>query len=295
MAFTFGKQSVVIQNNLDFKQQVPKCFPLLEKEELTTVEEQDEWIQVLPSDKQKRPSHYEFAHARPMTQSEISQARNEGLGIPSGDKTDEVSPVIQELFFYRINISDFNDESSMCKAIPESQLLFESMLICSLDDNESKFDNLNNLQHLLLQYWTSYLTIFPRCVLEIKASTCKEIMDYRTYMKNLDTTHEKKTPLIPIGDVHHTESMFYLYPQISTVFGTVFKKQIFDETDLKKGLEESGTSDKDSDSDSEEKENEKKNVKNHNAIQNSHDMSPKVNPIQTDVWNEKVKQKMTKK
>jgi len=280
MAFTFGKQSVVIQNNLDFKQQVPKCFPLLEKEELTTVEEQDEWIQVLPSDKQKRPSHYEFAHARPMTQSEISQARNEGLGIPSGDKTDEVSPVIQELFFYRINISDFNDESSMCKAIPESQLLFESMLICSLDDNESKFDNLNNLQHLLLQYWTSYLTIFPRCVLEIKASTCKEIMDYRTYMKNLDTTHEKKTPLIPIGDVHHTESMFYLYPQISTVFGTVFKKQIFDETDLKKGLEESGTSDKDSDSDSEEKENEKKKRQEsqRNPEQSRHEPQSKPNP-----------------
>lgn len=258
MAFTFGKQSVVIQNYLDFKQQVPKCFPLPEKEELTTVEEQDEWIRVLPTDKQKRPSHYEFAHTPPMTQSEISQAQNQGLGVPSDEKTDEISPVIQELFFYRINMSNFHSESPFFKVIPESQLLFQSMLICSLDDKESKFDNLNNLQHLLMQYWSSYLTIFPRCVLEIKASTCKEIMDYREYMKNLDTTHKKKTPLIPIGDVHHTKSMFYLYPQISTVFGTVFKKQMLDETDLKKGPEESGTSDKDSDSDSEKKENEKK-------------------------------------
>ena len=219
----------MIPEYFDYKQNVPKLFNLPKHEEHSNVEEQKEWTDVIPKNMTKRLRRHQYAHMPPMTDSEIKTAKMEGL-FSKFEKEDIKSTVVKERLFGRYCSINTSKEKSLVKFVPQSALLLQSMLVCSLDHTNFEDTDLNYVQQLLNRYWTSYLTIFPRCVLEIRASTCKEITKYRSFIKKIDRNTTQKTPLIPIHDVNHMEYQFYKYPDISEVFNTIFPEQhLFDE------------------------------------------------------------------
>lgn len=148
------------------------------------------------------PIPHKHALVFPLTNTELLHAKD-------NTKIDR----IPERFTGRIN-PNVDESTTPLAYMPEIELLFLSMLVCSLELQDEKN---KNIQFEVRNYWNELFTVFEICVDEIKQSTCPLIMDYRKSYFNYTFIY-----LIPIADVNYRKSRFHSYPQVWAIFATIF-------------------------------------------------------------------------
>ena len=163
------------------------------------------------------PTPQKHALVFPLTNTELPHAKD-------NTQMDRVP----ERFTGRIN-PNVDESTTPLTYMPEIELLFLSMLACSLElqDEKNKI-----IQFEVCNYWKEIFTVFETCVDEIKQSTCPLILDYRKSYFNYNFIY-----LIPIADVNYQKSRFHSYPHVWVIFATIFGPKYNDSRSFYCGVE----------------------------------------------------------